>query len=309
MVENFDQFQAINTYKIWEKEFIQSSKHQVNQHLTKDAFLLREKLIDNSEYVQKKQQQSFRFTQAVLEEIAESCIEFNHIVLTNQVIYVKDISALKSTPFNTLIFYLNHDPVKSKETTTEIMNRYFETNLLPYDYIKLAGKCIGINKCCPYVYNGIAYVPEKGPTNAHVSWYAMHHVIHATKENKSTVTFLHFRNQHELSFEFGKKGYEKQLERVINLYALQQLFKQRMMTDFNLMECTPTENELNVIHKRLQVAAPLLLKSYSFQQFLNYLLFFKVQELLTKVLGEENPYIEDIMSTFKKPPFLFRFYK
>lgn len=309
MVKDFDQFQAIGTYKIWEKEFFHSVHYQVNQRLSYDDFLLREKLLSTSEYTQNNQQKSIQFTQTDLKEIADNCIEFNHIVITNQVIYVKDISELKSTPFNTLIFYLNQNPTKSLETTTEIMNRYFESTFMKYDYIKLIGRCIGINKCCPYVYNQLAYVPEKGPTNAPVSWYAMHHVVHAIKNNHSNLTSLHFRNQDELSFDLGKKGYEKQLERVINLFSLQQLFKQRVMADFGLAEIPLIEKELNVIQKRLQIALPINVEPDSFQRFLSYLLYFKVQELLTKVLGEENPFIEDIMSTFKKPPFCFRFYK
>lgn len=239
----------------------------------------------------------------------DSCMEFTHIVITDNVIYVKDISALTSTPFNTLIFYLNQNPTKSRETSTEIMNRYFESTFLNYSYTKLIGRSIGIAKCCPYVYNHLAYVPEKGPTNAPVSWYAMHHVVYATKHKQSTLTFLHFRNQDELSFDLGKKGYENQLERVIHLFFLQQLFKQRVMAVFHLAELPENEKELNVIQKRLQHALPLTIQPHSLQQFLNYLLYFKVQELLTKVLGEENPYIEEIMTTFKKPPFRFRFHK
>ncbi|WP_034549749.1 competence protein ComK [Carnobacterium funditum] len=309
MVKDFDQFQAMTTYKTWEKEFNHSSYHQVNQRLTQDATLLREELLSTTEYSQKGQQKSLHFTQTALQDIADNCLEFNHIVLTNKVIYVKDISKVKSTPFNTLIFYLNQHPIKSMETTTEIMNRYFESNLVSYQYIKLIGRSIGIKKCCPYVYNDIVYVPEKGPTNAAVSWYAMHHVLFAIKSNQSKLTFLHFRNQDELSFDLGKKGYENQLERVINLYSLQQLFKKRVMSDFNLIEVAPLDKELNVIQKRLQTATPVYLEPHSLQRFLNYLLYFKVQELLTKVLGEENPFIEEIMSTFKKPPFRFRFQK
>ncbi|MEG0552317.1 MAG: hypothetical protein RR533_02140, partial [Carnobacterium sp.] len=141
MVKDFDQFQAIGTYKIWEKEFFHSVHYQVNQRLSYDDFLLREKLLSTSEYTQNNQQKSIQFTQTDLKEIADNCIEFNHIVITNQVIYVKDISELKSTPFNTLIFYLNQNPTKSLETTTEIMNRYFESTFMKYDYIKLIGRC------------------------------------------------------------------------------------------------------------------------------------------------------------------------
>ena len=309
MAKDFDQLHAIGAYKIWEKEFTHSVHHQVTQRLTHEAFLLREPLLSRSDYTQKNQQKSIHFTQTALKEITDTCIEFNHIVITDKVIYIKDISALTSTPFNTLIFYLNQNPTKSLETTTEIMNRYFESTFVNYDYMKLVGRSIGIAKCCPYVYNQFAYVPEKGPTNAPVSWYAMHHVVYAIKNSQSNLTFLHFRNQDELSFDLGKKGYEKQLDCVINLFYLQQLFKQRVMADFHLTEISLHEKELNVIQKRLQLATPLKIESHSLQRFLTYLLYFKVQELLTKVLGEENPYIKDIMATFKKPPFRFRFYK
>ncbi|MCA9765894.1 MAG: competence protein ComK [Carnobacterium sp.] len=309
MGRDFDQFQAMDTYRTWEKEFYHSSHYQVNQQLAHDDGLLRENLLSTSEYTQKGQQKSLHFTQTALKEIADNCIEFNHIVITNQVIYIKDISKLSSSPFNSLIFYLNQEPLKSKETTTEIMNRYFEANLVPYHYVKLIGRSIGIQKCCPYVYNTIAYIPEKGPSNAPVSWYALHHVVHAIKNNQSNLTFLHFRNQHEFSLELGKKGYERQLVHVINLYSLQQLFKKRIMADFNLIELPSAEKELNVIQKRLQTATSIYLEPHSLQQFLNYLVYFKVQELLTKVLGEENPFIEEIMSTFKRPPFRFRFNK
>lgn len=210
--------------------------HQTNQRLNQDTFLVRESLLLTSDYTQHNQHKSIQFSPITLKEIADSCMEFTHIVITDNVISVKDISALTSTPFNTLIFYLNQNPTKSRETSTEIMNRYFESTFLNYSYTKLIGRSIGIGKCCSYVYDHLAYVPEKRPTNAPVSWYAMHHVVYATKHKQSPFTFLHFRNQDELSFDLGKIGYENQLERVIHLFFLQQLFKQRVMAVFHLTE-------------------------------------------------------------------------
>ena len=307
MEEEFKQFQVIDKIKTWEKDYTCSSYNPVTEQLTTDRN--DESFIATSVSAQKGQPRSLYFTQTFLQEIADTCIEFAHIFITDKVMYIKDISRLTTTPFNSLIFYLDREPLKSKETTTEIMNRYFEAKLIPYDYIKFAGRCIGIQKCCPYVSSDSAFVPEKGPSNAPVSWYAMHHVVYAEKDKQSHVTFLHFRNHQEFVLDLGKKGYEKQLENVMNLYTLHHLAKKRMMIEYHLVESPTIEQELNVIQRHMHIATPIHLEPNYAHRFFNYLAYFKMKELLTKILGEENPYIEEVMEPFKKPPFRFRFTK
>lgn len=307
MEEEFNSYPVRDKQQTWEKDFTCSSYYSVTKHMNFDE--ISESYLSTNSYTQKGRPESLFFTQPFLQKIADTCIEFAHIVITNKVIYVKDISALTSTPFNSLVFYLDLEPLKSKETTTEIMNRYFSTKLIPFDYIKFVGRCIGIQKCCPHVSSHTAFVPEKGPSNAPVNWYAMHHVVYAEKDKQSQFTFLHFRNQQEFALDLGKKGYDKQLERVMNLYSLHHLAKKRVMTEYHLVESPMVEQELNVIQKHMQIAIPIQLKPNYGRRFFNYLTYFKMQELLTKVLGEDNPYIDEVMQSFEKPPFRFRFTK
>lgn len=309
MTEEFSEFQIREMYKAWEKECIRSSVYPATQQVISNTIEMDNRFLSINGYTQKGQPRSLHFTQELLQGLTDTCIEFNHIVITNKVFYIKDISQLTSTPFNSLVFYLNQEPLKSKETTTEIMNRYFKANLIPYDYVRFTGRCIGIQKCCPYVSSDSAFVPEKGPTNRSVNWYAMHHVVQEVKDKQTNLTSLHFRNQLELVLDLGKTGYEKQLERVMNLYSLHHLAKKRLMKEYHLIEFPMVEQELNVIQKRMQTATPVHLESDYSHRFFNYLAYFKVQELLAKVLGEENPFIEEIMAPFKKPPFRFRFGK
>lgn len=78
--------------------------YPVSQQINGDTPALPKQILSINKDTKKSQPQSLHFTQMFLQEIAENYLEFNHIVLTNQVIYIKDISELMTTPFNILIF-------------------------------------------------------------------------------------------------------------------------------------------------------------------------------------------------------------
>lgn len=238
-------------------------------------------------------------------------ISFEHhcILPDHETFYVMDISHFSASPFNTLVFQLNQAPLKTIEYSHAIMDRYFEHKGIPYDYIRLLGKSIGIKKCCPYVLGEEIFVPERGARSSeqNTSWYGLHHVLRREKNNKDNSTYLACRNQHRLVLPLGKRSYQKQLNRAVNLAYIQQLFINRMMHSFDLTIYPTHEKERNVIQQQLQLHTSNFPDYFTFQDYFDYLDYFKTHEQLILMFGDEDPYIEEIMASFKLPPFPFKF--
>lgn len=238
-------------------------------------------------------------------------ISFEHhcILPDHETFYVMDISRFSASPFNTVIFQLNQAPLKTTEYSHTVMDRYFEHKGIPYDYIRLLGNSIGIKKCCPYVLGEEIFVPEKGALSSdlNTSWYGLHHVLRSEKNTKDGLTYLVCRNHHRLVLPIGKRSYQKQLNRAANLSYIQQLFINRMMHSFDLTVYSTPEKERNVVQQRLQLYATNFPDCFTFQDYFDYLNYFKTHEQLVLIFGDGDPYIEEIMDSFKLPPFPFKF--
>ncbi|MER2064285.1 MAG: hypothetical protein ABS873_06505, partial [Alkalibacterium sp.] len=105
-------------------------------------------------------------------------IEQNQLLVSTHSFYIYDLSSDKDTEYNTLVFQLTGEILKSKETTTQIMNRYFDYRRVDYLFIKQFGKTLGISQLCPYVVGETMFVPDKGTAKNHSSWIAFHHLLY-----------------------------------------------------------------------------------------------------------------------------------
>lgn len=309
MVTNFQHQQAIEYYGKG-KTFYEKSKlslvNNVNRQNEKHDHLY-ETASSYDYFVPKQNIEPLIISHQNIQPLLDMSFEHTCILLNEETLYVFDISHFKASPFNTIVFQLNQAPLKTAEYSGEIMERYFKHKGISYKTISLLGRSLGIQKCCPYVLGEEAFVPEKGPSSAHTNWYGMHHVLHAEKNSKDGLTYLFCRNQHRLLLPLGKRGYHDQLERAASLYYVQQLLKGEVMSIFHLVSNFNYQAERNVIQKRLQFHTPELPEFFTLRDYFCYLDYFKIQEGLTRILGEENPYIEEIMNHFKIPPFPFNF--
>lgn len=136
----------------------------------------------------------------------------------NQTYYVMDISQHKETPYNTIMYQLNETPQKSMETTTVIMNRYFEANFVSYSFMRKFGETLGYKRTYPYILGEIYFIPERGASKQSASWYALHHVMHYQPSLTGKELML-FSNQHPiLTLSIKKSKFEKQLDQASHMY-------------------------------------------------------------------------------------------
>ncbi|MCC5896074.1 MAG: hypothetical protein JJU16_11465 [Alkalibacterium sp.] len=212
--------------------------------------------------------------------------------------YVMDISEYKETSFNTIMYQLNESPKKSIETTTVIMNRYFESKKFPYSYMKKFGETIGYKRVLPYVFGDIHFVPDRGATKQTASWYALHHFTHFdfNIEDKRLVFFS--ESYPLVTLEMTKSVFEKQLNVVSHLYYIQKKVIECLLINLNIRETLKRRN--NIVHKRLQ-SMSYQIPPFSAHEYLQFLIYFQAEQMIASIFGEDDPYLEEIRAKFSFP--------
>ena len=123
-------------------------------------------------------------TDTTLSALLAMSFEHSHILLNENTYYIKDIRDVKDTLFNTIVFQLGTPPLKTKEHSRTIMNRYFSKRPLNYQTVQSIGKSLGFHHRCPFVSGYQIFVPEKGSSNDSTSWYGLHHALDAVEDKK-----------------------------------------------------------------------------------------------------------------------------
>lgn len=233
--------------------------------------------------------------------------ESDGILIDLKTFYVMDISHSANTDFNSLVFQLNRVPYKTKESTSTIMQRYFRHTKVSYDEVRLTGKMLGYKKKCPYVVGKMVYLPERGLSSGTSSWIALHHVLQYEVQRDSKFTLLFFRNQHKAAVPMKFSAFYRQLERSVALYNIQIKKIYELSNNFGYMITPGLSAEMNVIEQAVQqVEFPL--PAFSAKDFEDYKQYFKIQEILTRLFGEGDPYIKEALSSLKMPPFGFKLF-
>ncbi|TLQ08995.1 hypothetical protein FEZ48_02250 [Marinilactibacillus psychrotolerans] len=113
-----------------------------------------------------------------LEKVLAISFEEPHLFPDEQTYYIRDISENKETEYNSLLFSLREYQKKAKETTSVIMNRYFDDKRVPYSLMQKLGKPFGYKSTLPYVLGETCFVPDRGATKNSASWYSLHNISH-----------------------------------------------------------------------------------------------------------------------------------
>ena len=214
--------------------------------------------------------------------------------------YIYDMSQLKETPYNTLMFQLNEAPKKSMETTTIIMNRYFESRRVPYTLMNLMGEPLGYKQMLPYVFGDTCFVPESGATKKPASWYALHSVSEYVCHAKEKEVSLYSGHYPLLTLKTDKSSFEEQLNRSAHLYYIQSRLRIEYLQQHGSIKMEPkAENLLDRFINTRSYHMP----NYTAFDLIFYFIVYFTHKNLTLILGPDNPYLDEVKERFKFPPF------
>ncbi|MBM6615351.1 competence protein ComK [Desemzia sp. RIT804] len=225
--------------------------------------------------------------------------EQKHIVLTSKTFYIKDICDRKDTPFNTLVFQFDEPPLKTTEDSRTIMERYFNQKPFPYSFIQYVGKSLGFHKRCPFVSGHEIFIPEKGTTTGSTSWYAAHHILLATENKADNHMQITFRHHYELQLDISPHSFKEQIERSAVLSHMQRVFITELIGLYPHTHLSQYRDELNIVERRLKDPA-FTTVHYPLDKVMVFMSYFRINEILEKIFGEKNPYIDEIRSHFMK---------
>ncbi|GEN50369.1 competence protein ComK [Alkalibacterium pelagium] len=222
-------------------------------------------------------------------------IEQKYITIDRTCFYVCDLSKEVRTTYNTIVFNLYGSPLKSTETTTQIMNRSFNAMNIKYDMIRQLGKALGISQKCPYVLGPMCFAPDKGTKHNHASWIGIHNVRDIYSHEKQTL--LSIKNEHELLIDLDVKKTDKLVTNGHIIYQAQE----SMVKGWNALyqEESDDYQNWNILKKRSlqQTFSQKIPTLFSCLMFFSY---FQALEMLRTVLKEGDPLLEDVMKEYPK---------
>ncbi|GEK89463.1 ComK protein [Alkalibacterium putridalgicola] len=224
-------------------------------------------------------------------------IEQSQLLISRHSFYIYDLSSNTESEYNTLVFQLSGEILKSKETTSQIMKRYFDYREVDYAFIKHFGKTLGITQRCPYVVGETMFAPDKGTAKNHSSWIAFHHVLYYEERASNQLTCLKIRELHELTLPFSRKKVDDMFMKTSRLYHTTKALSTDLQNMFSPFYEENRYEDLNIVKKELTSLTagqtPL-----SLVKVFDYMSLHRANEILQTVLGEDNPYLDEIKALF-----------
>ncbi|WP_028273439.1 competence protein ComK [Atopococcus tabaci] len=242
-----------------------------------------------------------KLTGQSLQDLVDMSFEQQELFPDEETYYVMDLSQNDDTPYNSLMFQLNESPMKSMETTTTVMDRYFASLGSPYDLSLSLGAMLGFKQCTPHVIGEQIFLPDSGTSKKPASWYTLHHVSKKVFCTKEKEVRLYANKYPLLTLEITKASFLKQLDRAANMYYIQWAWAEKQKQDFGFIS-GPKSHE-NIVHKYLR-DNPYPLPSFTYIDYLHFFISYYTLQVLIKILGEGNPYLEEIRNHIKLPPYL-----
>lgn len=268
---------------------------------------LQEEYFDEEEYIHTGVTSSFdeiKSTTYTIDEWLKRSIEQNQILLNYQTFYVMDISHHSSTLFNTIVFQTNLYPLKTKETSKDLMRRFIDHKGIPYEKIRSTGQLLGFYYKIPYVLGELVFIPEKSSLTGTSSWFALHHISQYEVIERSNNIRLYFKNQSIISVVTEQRCFLKQVEKGTVLSFCQQLFaKEMLLTHYNLQTVQYVNHLEESYLKGILIPNQidhLTLERYLFfiQNLCNELKIVIKKQSLKTLLGDNHPNLNDILFTF-----------
>ncbi|PRY82519.1 competence protein ComK [Alkalibacterium olivapovliticus] len=226
-------------------------------------------------------------------------IEQTPLFLTKDSFYIQDISHLSESPYNTLVYQICGSILKTEETTSQVMKRYFQYLKVDYTFIQRIGKCIGINQRCPYVVGEVLFAPEKGSIKNNSSWIAFHHVVYLESISSHLVSFK-IRKYHELILPLSYKRAADMIQKTTSLYHTTKAISIDLQEKFTSRYQDTRLEDMHIIKKNLthqSLGQPTIELTTLFE----FLSLHRANDMLQTVLGEDNPYMEDLRKQFPLP--------
>ncbi|OJF94687.1 competence protein ComK [Alkalibacterium sp. 20] len=214
----------------------------------------------------------------------DEAIEQTYLLINTETFYICDLSKETATPFKTLVFQTNGELLKTKETTRQVMDRFFDYRTMDYRSVQLLGRSLSIHRMCPYVVGAQCFAPDKGPSKNQANWIALHHVLKVTAHREQTL--LHITASHELILDHSVKKVQQLIDQARTLRHVMTLVTSEWI---NLIHYEKTVYEpMNVLnHRSLETVfnppVPLL------SSWLSSLIYLQAQDLVKSVLKEGDP--------------------
>ncbi|WP_035052323.1 competence protein ComK [Carnobacterium pleistocenium] len=297
MKEDFERDQQHGYYKNWRKSYYQfNEQSRVRKAPTHLGEVYESNYYYETTFI-RKPITPLLITDNMIPSLLAISFEQSHILVNSKTFYIKDIHDVADTPFNTIVFQLGAPPLKTKEDSRTIMNRYFDKKPLNYQFIQSIGKSLGYHHRCPFVSGYELFVPEKGSSNDSTSWYGLHHIVDSEEDKKGNHMHVYFREGHELELLVSARSFNEQVERSANLSFLQHLVIDELVGLLHYTRTPYFTEELNIVQRRLK-ASTFTAVPQPLEKVLHFMSSYQVSDILETVFGAGNPYIDEIRKDF-----------
>lgn len=241
-------------------------------------------------------EQPFQIDSETIHQYVDEAIEQKYVSLNHQSFYIADLSKNHHTPFNTLVFQTSGAPLKTYETTTQVMNRFFSTKRVNYSWIQNLGRALRINQKCPYVIGPYYFAPDRGVSKKQANWIGMHYTTDSiTLSPKKTL--LKIDCIHELTVNLSQKTVTNMVDRVYSLSHAQYMMVKEWVDLFQEPLDTVPRNNLISRYANERKQGETIPSIISWTSHLSYL---QAREMLIEILEEGDPYLDDLNKKF--PP-------
>jgi len=239
--------------------------------------------------------QAFDLTPDNIRGHLDIAIEQQYLLLDHETFYVYDLSKEKDTPYNTLVFQLSGSPLKSLETTTQVMTRYFKHVNVDYRWIRQFGQALKIKSCCPFVLGSHYFTPDRGVVRRHANWIAFHHVLgmHPHKDG----TFFNIEGRHQL---LSRRSF-KHMQHLTHQTRLLAESQHKITSEWLALldNQAGTYNKNNIID-RLSTASVFTQPTPPLTSWMMSLIYFQSLDFLLQSLEEGDPLIDEIKARHQK---------
>lgn len=222
-----------------------------------------------------------------IDELVDIAIHQNVVCLNDQAFYLLNLKDHKH--YQSLIFHQSGDIVKSKESTSTIMLRFFRQKDSSYSSACELGKLLGIHQKCPYLIENCCFAPDKGFTKNNVNWIGFHHVGYF--EGGSDRTTLKINTFGELTIPLKVERVKAMVHKCSLMAFMQQSIANFLTQQYSFLDDYSANSNIITQHiQKLNYQLPLP-KPFEAYHFLEQQ---KVVQLMKNILGLDCPTKEEI---------------
>lgn len=149
--------------------------------------------------------------------------------ITDKTYFVMALSK-KHLPYKSLLLNLDGEHIKAKESTTILLNRYFnklgiEQGIIIDCQRKLFHKLI---YKMPYVYNGKAFMPLTATQKKAGTWIAAHLIHHYGISAETQTVWVDFENRVKLLLDINEHSFRSQIDRIVKIQYIQEKLTEKI---------------------------------------------------------------------------------